>query len=139
MRRGEAKQEHEGAQRVKALLLGSLLALGAAVIVLLICAIAVSAGIIRMDAAPQITVGSCLVGSFMGGVFTCARWGTRRLLGGMLTGVVCFAVIALTVLVSGEGCFWGQALAEAACCMIGGGLAGVVSNGKKKSRKKVRK
>ena len=124
---------------IGALLLGSLLALGVCVIVLVVCAVSMSAGVIRTDALSQATAGACLTGCFFGGLCTCNRWNTKRLIGGNLTGIVVFALFMLTSLVGGSGEFGLQAFIELAACVVGGGLAGVVSAGRRKSRKKARK
>lgn len=139
MRKAEAKREPDGLQGALTLLLGSLLALGVELIVLLVGAIAVSAGIVRMDATPQITAAACLIGCFIGGILTCVRWASKRLLGGLMTGVGCFLLVILISLVSGKTELGAQALIEFASCVVGGGLAGVVTASRKKGRRKVRK
>lgn len=139
MRKAEMKREPDRLQGALALLLGGLLALGMELLMLLAGAIAVSAGIIRVDAAPQITAAACLIGCFFGGVFACARWNSRRLFGGLLTGGICFLLIVLISLVSGKTEFGVQALIELAGCLVGGCLAGAASIGRKKGRRKVYK
>ena len=137
MRKTEARQGSGSTQNIVALILGALLALGIELIVLLLGSIAVSAGVLKADTTTQITAVACLIGCFIGGTFTCARWGVRRLLAGMLTGLICFAFILLVALISGNGAEIGtQGLIELAGCVVGGGLVGLLgARGKKKKRK----
>ena len=139
MRKTEARQGSGNAQNIVALILGALLALGIELIVLLLGSIAVSAGVLKADTATQVTAVACLIGCFAGGSFTCARWGVRRLLAGLLTGLICFALIVLVALISGSGFEIGtQGLIELAGCVVGGGLSGLLSARGKKKRRKMR-
>lgn len=137
MRKTETRQGRGIAQNIFALFWGALLALGVELIVLLLGSIAVSAGVLKADATAQVTAVACLIGCFIGGVFTCVRWGARRLPAGVLTGLMCFVLILIVALVSGSKPEIGaQALVELAGCVVGGGLAGILSvRGKKKKRK----
>lgn len=122
-----------------ALILGGLLALGIELIVLLLGSVAVSAGVLRADTTTQVTAVACLIGCFIGGTLACARWNTRRLFAGLLTGVICFLLILCVALLLGDGPEIGaQALIELAGCVVGGGLAGVLAGGKKKKKRKMR-
>ena len=139
MRKTETRQSSGRGQNIVALILGALLALGIELIVLLLGSIAVSAGVLRADAATQVTAAACLIGCFIGGSLACARWDTRRLFAGLLTGVVCFLLILFAAFLLGDGPEIGtQALIELAGCVIGGGLAGVLAGGKKKKKRKTR-
>lgn len=135
MRKAEAGRNRGPAQGVLTLVLGALLALGIELIVLLIGSFAVSAGILRVDASAQITAAACLIGCFAGGAFACGGWKSRRLIAGLAVGLICFLLILLVSLVSGSFEFGTQGLIELAGCVVGGGLAGVLTGGKKKKRK----
>ena len=139
MSKADAGQKGTSLRGMLALLLGGLLAIGVELVVLLLGAIMVSAGIIRTDAVPRITAAACLVGCMIGGLLTCACWNAKRLFGGLLTGMVCFLLIVLISLFGGNHEFSLQCVLELGCCVVGGGLAGIASAGRKKTRKKTRK
>ena len=87
-----------------------------------------------METLIQLSV--CLVG----GLLACARWKSRRLLGGLATGAVCFLLIlAVGLLMSDSLKLGAQALIELAGCLCGGALAGLLGRGRKKKRPAVRK
>ena len=139
MRVREAGQGASGMPKVCSVMFGGFLALGIAVAVLAICAVMVSSGFLRMDAGCRVTALACLMGSLSGGFFVCNRWDARRLFGGLLAGASAFAMIALVSLLSRNGEFGVRSLVELLMCLVGGGLAGFLSAGRKKSRKRVRK
>ena len=120
--------------------LGGLLALGMELVILLLGAVAGSNGILKEDAAPQLTAAACVLGCFGGGLLACARWKSRRLLGGLAAGVVCYLLIlAVGLLMSDALALGGQALVELAGCLCGGALAGLVSGGRKKKHPSARR
>ena len=140
MRKAEA-QEGGAAQAVTAVMLGGLLALGVALMVLLLGAVAVSNGILKEDAAAQVTAAACVVGCFAGGLPACARCGSRRLFAGLAVGGVCCLLIVAVGLLMGDGLHMGaQALIELAGCLCGGAIAGMLCGGRpKKKRASARK
>ena len=139
MRKAETRQAPSAARLTFALVLGGLLALGVELMILLLGAVAVSKGILRVDSAPQITAAACLVGCLAGGGFACRRWQTRRLLVGLASGGVCFVLILAVALISGNDFEIGvQGLIELAACLVGGGLAGLLCGRGKKRRKRAR-
>lgn len=138
MRSIEAERNSDRVQVLLVLLVGSLLALGVVLVVLLAGAIAVSMGVIRADASSQIAAAACLIGNFTGSMLVSNRWKRRRFFCGLILGVLCFFLIGLLSFL-GEGVRIGpQMLAEFACCVIGGGLAGILKAGRKKNKRKVR-
>lgn len=121
--------------------LGGLLALGIELAVLLLGSIAVSNGILKEDAGMQLTASACVLGCFGGGLLACARWKSKRLLGGLAAGAVCWLLIlAVGLLMSDHLELGAQSLIELAGCLCGGALAGLLKGGKRKkhtgSRKK---
>ena len=140
MRKAEA-QGSGAAQAVTAVMLGGLLALGVALMVLLLGAMAVSGGILKEDASVQVTAAACVTGCFTGGLLACARCGARRLPAGLAVGGVCCLLIAAVGLLMGDGLKLGaQALIELAGCLCGGALAGMLCAGRpKKKRASARK
>ena len=140
MRKAEA-QGSGAVQAVTAVTLGGLLALGVALMILLLGAVAVSGGILKEDASAQVTAAACVVGCFAGGLLACARCSSKRLPAGLAVGGVCCLLIAAVGLLMGDGLHVGaQALIELAACLCGGALAGMLCAGKtKKKRTGVRK
>ena len=135
MRKAEA--QGAGAVRmVTAVMLGGLLALGVELMVLLLGAVAVSNGILKEDAAAQVTAAACVVGCLAGGLLACGRCGSRRLLVGLAVGAVCCLLILAVGLLMGDGLKLGaQALIELAGCLCGGALAGVLCAGRTKKKR----
>lgn len=140
MRKAEA-QGANAMQMTAAVALGGLLALGVELMVLLLGAIAVSRGILKEDAAPQLTAAACVLGCFAGGLLACTRWRSRRLIAGLCAGAVCYLLLlAVGLLMSGGAELGMQALIELAGCLCGGAIAGLFSGrGKKKKRSAPRK
>ena len=135
MRKAEA--QGAGAVRmVTAVMLGGLLALGVELMVLLLGAVAVSNGILKEDAAAQVTAAACVVGCLAGGLLACTRCGSRRLLVGLAVGAVCCLLILAVGLLMGDGLRLGaQALIELAGCLCGGAIAGMLRGGKTKKKR----
>jgi len=120
--------------------LGGLLALGVELMILLLGSAAVSNGILKEDAAPQLTAAACVLGCFAGGLLACVRWKSRRLLGGLATGAVCYLLIlAIGLLINDALALGTQALIELAGCLCGGALAGMLGGRRKKKRAPGRK
>ena len=140
MRKAEA-QGINAAQMVTAVALGGLLALGVELMVLLLGSAAVSRGILKEDAAAQVTAAACVLGCLIGGLLACTRWESRRLLAGLATGAVCYLLILAVGLLLGDGFELGaQALIELAGCLCGGAIAGLFGGRKpKKKRSPARK
>ena len=120
--------------------LGGLLALGIELVILLLGALAVSNGILKENSTSQLTAAACVLGCIGGGLLACSKWKSRRLVGGLLTGVVCYLLIlAVGLLISDDLTFGPQALIELAGCLCGGALAGMLRGGGKKRRGSGRK
>ncbi len=120
--------------------LGGLLALGIELVILLLGALAVSNGILKENSTSQLTAAACVLGCIGGGLLACSKWKSRRLVGGLLTGVVCYLLIlAVGLLISDDLTFGPQALIELAGCLCGGALAGMLGGGGKKRRGSGRK
>ena len=135
MRKAEA-QGSGAAQAVTAVMLGGLLALGVALMVLLLGAVAVSNGVLKEDSAAQVTAAACVAGCFAGGLLACSRCGSKRLPAGLAVGGVCCLLIAAVGLLMGDGLRLGaQALIELAACLCGGALAGVLCGRRPKKKR----
>ena len=138
-----SKTEVQGTNAVQmatGVVLGGLLALGIELMILLLGSLAVSNGILKEDAAPQVTAAACVLGCFGGGLLACARWKSRRLLGGLITGVVCcLLILAVGLLMSDDLVLGAQTLIELAGCLCGGALACMLGGCKRKKRAAGRK
>ena len=137
------KAEVQGANAVQmatGVALGGLLALGVELVILLLGSAAVSNGILKEDAVPQLTAAACVLGCFGGGLLACARWKSRRLLGGLAAGAVCYLLILAVSLLMSDGLVLGtQALIELAGCLCGGALAGILCGSRRQRRASGRK
>ena len=138
---GKAEMQGTNAvQMATGVVLGGLLALGVELMILLLGSLAVSNGLLKEDAAPQLTAAACVLGCFGGGLLACARWKSKRLLGGLAAGAVCYLLIlAVGLLMSDELVLGVQALVELAGCLCGGALAGMLGGGRRKKRGSGRK
>ena len=135
MRKAEA-QGSGAALAVTAVMLGGLLALGVALTVLLLGAVAVSNGILKEDAAAQVTAAACVAGCFVGGLLACARCESKRLPAGLAVGGVCCLLILAVGLLMGDGLQLGaQALIERAGGLGGGAIAGMLCGGRSKKKR----
>ena len=135
MRKAEA-QGSGAAQAVTAVMLGGLMALGVALMVLLLGAVAVSNGILKEDVAVQVTAAACVAGCFVGGLLACTRCGSKRLPAGLAVGGVCCLLILAVGLLMGDGLQLGaQALIELAGCLCGGAIAGMLCGGMPKKKR----
>lgn len=135
MRKAEA-QGTNAVQMVTAVAIGGLLALGVALMVLLAGAVAISNGVLKEEAAAQVTAAACVLGCLVGAFAACTRWKSRRLLAGLATGAVCYLLIVAVGLLMGDGFTLGlQALIELAGCLCGGAIAGMIS-GRKRAKKR---
>ena len=123
-------------QMVTAVVLGGLLALGVELMTLLLGAVAVSSGVLKEDAALQLTAAACVLGCLIGGVLACTRWRSHRLLAGLAVGVVCYLLILAVGLLMSDSFELGlQALIELAGCLCGGAVAGMFSGRKTKKKR----
>ena len=117
-----------------ALLLGGLLALGAALLLVVLGAAAISNGILDKGMSAQITVIACVVGCMVGGGFSCRTCRTGRLLVGAGTGAVCYLLIFTIGLLSGDIEPGPQWFVELVACLCGGGAVGVLKKRRKKKK-----
>jgi putative membrane protein (TIGR04086 family) len=119
-------------------LLGGGVAAVIGVILLLLCSVAISFGVIGQELELQLVIAACVLGGFFGGRMTCRKWGHRPLLAGLSAGAV-FLLILLTIgLLAYESAMDldGGSLGVMAGCLCGGAAAGLLGGrtGKKKKR-----
>lgn len=118
-------------------LLGGALAAVIALVLLLVCAVAISSGILAEELELHVTIAACVVGSFFGGQLTRRQWGCRAFLAGLSVGVI-FFLILLTVSFVGYDTadIGGAGLGVMAGCLCGGAISGLSGSGGKRKKKK---
>ena len=125
MGRGERVQVSAW-KKTAAILLGGLLALGAALLVLLVGAAAMAQGIVRQGAGAQVTAAACLAGGMVGGALPAMRWPARKLPAALGAGGVCSVLILLVGLMWGGLEFHALWALQAVCCVCGAALVGLL-------------
>ena len=137
---GKTQDEHsvKMVRYIKYVVLGGLLGLAVCIVCLVLVAVGISRGFFDMDYLYQFTLLSCVVGSFFGGRWAIRRCVYRRLIVGILVGVVLFLIILTigVIFFGGRPESGGIGLVCASLC--GGAVSGIVGYGGK-SKKKRRK
>lgn len=140
MHKSEEEQSVMVLRYGKAVLLGGGVALAVSLLVLLLAALGISRGLLSGELQTQLTIVSCVAGSFFGGLTAVRRCPARGLLVGLAVGGVLF-LLQLTIglllydtlaLESG-----GVGLLFGALC--GGAAAGILGRGGKKGAAKGKK
>lgn len=118
-------------------LLGGAIASVVALLLLLLCSFAISAGMLSQKMELQMTIAACVIGSFFGGSVTRNRWGCKYLLAGLSAGGV-FFLILLTISLLGYGTMdiGGAGLGVMGGCLCGGAISGLLGGRKKKKKKR---
>lgn len=107
--------------------LGSAVAIGVELLVLLVGAAAISGGVLRENAQLQLVAMACVLGGLIGGVVCACRWPARKLLGGMAAGLTCALVLWVVSAARGGGqVLEVRGLVVVASCVCGGALAGLL-------------
>ena len=136
------KEEEPGAKLVRygmGILIGSLIALGVCLLLLLAASAAVSAGYLREEDGGRLTAAACLLGTLVGGFWAVRRCGARALIIGAATGGALFLLPLTVGMLAFQASPWesgGLLLLCAALC--GGASAGILARTaqpKKKRRK----
>jgi putative membrane protein (TIGR04086 family) len=119
-------------------LLGGAVAAVIAVLILLLCSVAISTGVVGQDLELQMVIAACVLGGFCGGRVTGRKWGRRSLLAGLSAGGVLLLILLTVGLLAYESVMdWdGASLGVMAGCLCGGLAAGLLGSrgGKKKKR-----
>ena len=124
----------------KAVLLGGITAFAIGMAMLLFAALGVSKGLLDADLRYQLTVVSCVLGSFAGGIFAVWKSPARGVFVGLAVGTVLFLLqlslgLLLFVDVSLESGGIGLLFGD----LCGGTAAGILSGGKKRKMRGGRK
>ena len=142
MKKRDRRPEEPGGQWIDALcdlLKGGALAGLAAILSLLLCAVLVSAGLLRERWMEGAVLAVCVLGAMTGGLYAARRIGRRTLLVGLGVGAVLFLLLLTAGLLAYDTASVDQGGAGLLCaCLCGGGIAGLLGSGgasKKKRRR----
>ena len=142
MKKRDRRPEETGGQWIDALcdlLKGGALAGLAAILSLLLCAVLVSAGLLRERWMEGAVLAVCVLGAMTGGLYAARRIGRRTLLVGLVVGAVLFLLLLTAGLLAYDTASVDQGGAGLLCaCLCGGGIAGLLGSGgasKKKRRR----
>ena len=140
MRENEREQGMMLVRYGKSTLLGGLIALGLSLAFLLLSAVTISRGMIAADLRYQLTVVSCVIGSFVGGVFAVRQCPARGLFVGLAVGAILFLLqLTLGLLLYQTLSIENGSLGLLFGALCGGAAAGILSTGGKKRPRKGKK
>lgn len=140
MRETEKEQGMVFLRYGRAVLLGGIIAFGLSLIFLLLASVGISQGWISAELKYQLTVVSCVLGSFSGGILAVRRCPARGLFVGLAVGGILFLLQLTLGLILYETLSWesgGIGLLFGALC--GGAAAGILSGGGKGKKRKIKK
>lgn len=140
MKKRDRHQEDPGKQWINTmcdLIKGGVLAGIIAIFALLICAVLVSAGMMRERWMEGAVLAACVLGSLAGGLYAARKIGRRTLLVGLGAGAVLFLLLLTAGLLAYDDASLEQGGAGILCaCLCGGGLAGIMSGTTKKKHRR---
>ena len=142
MKKRDRHPEEMGGKWIDALcdlLKGGALAGMAAILTLLLCAVLVSAGLLRERWMDGAVLAVCVIGALTGGLYAVRKIGRRTLLVGLGVGCVLFFLLLTAGLLAYDTTSVDQGGAGLlVACLCGGGIAGLLGSGgtsKKKRRR----
>lgn len=140
MKRQEKRQVEAGSQWINTmcdLLKGGVLAGLTAILTLLLCAVLVSAGVLRERWMDGAVLAVCVAGALAGGLYAVRKIGSRTLLVGLGVGAVLFLLLLTAGLLAYDTASIEHGGTGVLCaCLCGGGIAGVLGRGAKKKRRR---
>ena len=137
MRKNEDDRTATLIRTIGTVLVGGIISLGICMMMLLLCSIGISSGLLNNRAMVQYTVGSCIICSFLGAMYSVYRVRSRTLFVGVLTSCVLFLlIISIGFLMFPETSLSDHGAEIAAGCFAGGILAGFLGGKPKKKRRK---
>ena len=118
-------------------LVGGCIVPAMAIVLLLLCAAMISAGMLGQTVGTSPVIGGCVRGGLSGGIFTGVRWGRRRLAAGLTAAAIGFLLLLLIRFVFFDAAdAWWNAPGIPAGCLCGGAISGLLPGGKKKKKKR---
>lgn len=137
MRKNEEEQAVKLVRSMGSILIGGVCSLGICFVILLFCSIGISCGWLGDRLMMQYTIGSCIIGSFCGAMFSVLHVRSKTLFVGLLTSFVLFLLILSIGFLSYPRVSMSEhGMGIAAGCMVGGILAGFLGGKPKKKRRK---
>lgn len=140
MKKRDRHQEESGGQWINAMcevLKGGVLAGVAAILTLLLCAVMVSAGLLRERWIEGAVMAACVLGALIGGLFAVRRIGRRALPVGLGVGAVLFLLLLTAGLLAYDTTSVERGGTGVLCaCLCGGGVAGILGGTSKKKRRR---
>lgn len=121
------------------LLTGGVLALLSAIILLLLASVAISKCLLPESMSGQIVIFVSVISAFAGGIFARKGWSRKKLIAGILVGVILYLLqTAIGLLAYSGGEITPNGIGNMIGCICGGGAAGLVSprKGKRTKRRK---
>ena len=140
MKKRDRRQEDLGGTWLNTmcdLLKGGVLAGVVAILALLLCAVLVSAGMIRERWMDGAVLAVCVLGALAGGLYATRAVGSRTLLIGLGVGGVLFLLLLTAGLLAYDTASLEQGGGGIlTSCLCGGGIAGLLGGGQKKKRRR---
>lgn len=137
MRKNEETQATKWIHLTGSVLIGGVLALGVCLIILFVCSVCISKGVLNNQAMIQYTIAGCVIGGFSGATLSIYRVRAKTLVVGVFTACIQFLLILLTgFLIYPDISVVEHGLGIAAGCLAGGALAGFLLGKPKKKRRK---
>ena len=118
-------------------LIGGVLAGVTAILLLLLCAVLVSVGIVPVSAMYETVLAACVLGALAGGICAVRRVSGRSLLAGLGTGGVLFLLLMTAGLIAYREASIANGGAGILCaCLCGGAIPGLLARKPKKKRRR---
>jgi putative membrane protein (TIGR04086 family) len=140
MKKKERRPKEMGSQWLNAMcevLKGGVLAGVVTILVLLICAVLVSVGLVPVEAMYGTVLAACALGAFAGGIYAVRHVEGRSLLAGLGVGVVLFLLLLTAGFIVYQGASVANGGAGILCaCLCGGAIPGLLGRKPKKKRRR---
>ena len=140
MKKKERRPKEMGSQWLNAMcevLKGGVLAGVVTILVLLICAVLVSVGLVPVEAMYGTVLAACALGAFAGGIYAVRHVEGRSLLAGLGVGAVLFLLLLTAGFIVYQGASVANGGAGILCaCLCGGAIPGLLGRKPKKKRRR---
>ena len=140
MKKKERRPKEMGSQWLNAMcevLKGGVLAGVVTILVLLICAVLVSVGLVPVEAMYGTVLAACALGAFAGGIYAVRHVEGRSLLAGLGVGVVLFLLLLTAGFIVYQGASVANGGAGILCaCLCGGANSRLLGRKAQKKRRR---